>query len=140
MFYLYSILLFIAIGDKGRQILTETNAETVKTNTILVKNLPPSVDEDVLEIFFESTEKKQGGGPVKNVKIVRVKNAAIVEFYDESSVDTVLKKRPITFGKTELDIDPFNPVLHADKTIYRIDLQCVSLPIEFSENLFLQQL
>ena len=133
------MLLFIVIGDKGRQILRETNAETVKTNTILVKNLPPSVDEDVLEIFFEST-KKQGGGPVKNVKIIRGKNAAIVEFYDESSVDTVLKKRPITFGKTELDIDPFNPVLHTDETICRIDLQCLSLPIEFSENLFLQQL
>ena len=69
-------------------MLTETNAETVKNNTILVTILPTIIDEDVLEIFFEST-KKQGGGPVKNVKIISNKNIAIVEFYS-------MKRAPLT--------------------------------------------
>ena len=52
-----------------------------KTNIILVQNIPPSLDEEVLELFFES-KKKKGGGPVKHVKLDREKNWAIIEFYE----------------------------------------------------------
>ena len=62
-----------------------------KTNTILVTNLPRSID-GVLEIIFESTKKNRGGGPVKNVKIISDKNITVIEFFDESSLETVLKR------------------------------------------------
>ena len=49
------------------------------TNKILVKNFLPVVDEDMLEIFFES-KKKSGGGPVRIVQLNREKSWAVVEF------------------------------------------------------------
>ena len=102
-------------------------------------NLPPSVDEDVLESFFEST-KKQGGGPVKSVKMISDTNIAFVEFCDKSSVDTVLKKRPITFGKTELGISPYNPILRGDETICHVDVKALFMSEEFAEGLLEKQL
>ena len=50
-----------------------------KTTTILVQNIPQSLDEEVLELFFESKRKK-GGGPVKHINLDREKNWAIIEF------------------------------------------------------------
>ena len=56
------------------------NVEDVPlTNKILVKNFPSNVDEDMLELFFES-KKKSGGGPIKNVQLNREKKWAVVEF------------------------------------------------------------
>ena len=52
----------------------------------------------------------------------------------------MLKKIPITFGKTELGIVPFNPVLKADETTYRVDFKGVYMPNEFSESLLEHQL
>ena len=84
------------------QATSRTVDDLKETNTILVKNVPVSVDEELLEIFFEST-KKQGGGPVKSVKILSDKKVAFVEFYEHTGVETVLKQKPIKYGKTELD-------------------------------------
>ena len=58
-----------------------------KTRTILVQNIPPFMDEEVLELFFES-KKKKGGGPVKHVKLDREKNWAIVEFLEPEGIFT----------------------------------------------------
>ena len=56
------------------------NVEDVPlTNKILVKNFLPAIDEDMLELFFES-KKKSGGGPIKNVQLNREKSWAVVEF------------------------------------------------------------
>ena len=56
------------------------NVEHVQlTKKILVKNFPSNVDEDMLEIFFES-KKMSGGGPVRNVQLNREKKWAVVEF------------------------------------------------------------
>ena len=43
-------------------------------------NLPPAAaNEEYLDIFFES-KKRQGGGPVKNVTLMKDKHSAIIEF------------------------------------------------------------
>ena len=45
-----------------------------------VSNLPPAAEnEEYLDVFFEST-KRQGGGPVKKVTLMKDKHFAIVEF------------------------------------------------------------
>ena len=60
-------------------------ADNEKTNQILVQNIPASLDEEFLELFFES-KKKKGGGPVKHVKLDREKHWAIVEFYEPEGI------------------------------------------------------
>ena len=62
-----------------------TNDENGSTNVILVQNFPSLLDEEFLELFFESTKKK-GGGPVKNVKLNGQKNWALVEFVEPEGV------------------------------------------------------
>ena len=105
-----------------------------ETNTIIVKNVPESADEELLEVFFEST-KKQGGGPVKSVKILGDKQVAFVEFCESSAVETVLKKRPIKLGKTELEVQPFQPLLHGSVKIKHARVDLADLSDKFTDDL-----
>ena len=104
-----------------------------------MENVPPSADEDLLEVFFES-KKKYGGGPVKNVKIIRSKNIALVEFCEKSAVEAVLKKKPIMLGTTELAVKPFMPLLAGNKSIIRVDVTGLLVPEDFMESLLLKHL
>ena len=108
--------------------------KVTQTNTIIVKNLPTSADEELLELFFEST-KKQGGGPVKSVKILRDKNAAIVEFCEEKSVEAVMKKTPLKFGTNEIEIQPYKPLLTGSETISNVHVDLKGLTPAFTEEL-----
>ena len=116
----------------------QAHSSLTETNTIIVKNVPESADEELLEVFFEST-KKQGGGPVKSVKILGDKQPAFVEFLDSSSVKTVLKKRPIKLGKAELDVQPFQPLLHGSEKIKYVRIDLIELSGIFTEDGFLKQ-
>ena len=49
------------------------------SNKILVQKLPPSYNEERLQMVFDN-EKDQGGGPVRDVCFNGKRNAAIVEF------------------------------------------------------------
>ena len=62
-------------ADSGAQAQGSGRA----TDSILVKNLPPSVNADLLELFFES-KRKQGGGPVKHVSLDKENHVAVIEF------------------------------------------------------------
>lgn len=110
-----------------------------KTNTIIVKNVPASADEELLEVFFEST-KKQGGGPVRGVKILADKHVAFVEFCESSAVETVLKKRPIKFGKAELDVKPFKSLLLGTEKIKHMRVDFTKLSDKFTDELLQKQL
>ena len=90
-----------------------------------------------MEIFFEST-KKQGGGPVQNVKILRDKHVAFVEFCDRASVERVMTKRPIKLGTTVLDIEPYGSLLQGSEKINRMDV--IGLPATFTDGLLKVQL
>ena len=123
------------IADQQPQSASPTptnDTDLTQTNTIIVKNLPTSADEELLELFFEST-KKQGGGPVKSVKILRDINSAIVEFCEDKSVETVMKKRPLKFGTNEIEIQPYKPLLTGSEIISNINLK--GLPPKFTEEL-----
>ena len=104
-----------------------------------MKNIPDSADEELLEVFFEST-KKQGGGPVKSVKILADKHIAFVEFCEKSAVKTVLNKRPIKLGKTELDVQPFNPLLKGQKKIKHVRVDLAEMSDRFSDELLKKQI
>ena len=92
------------------------------------------MNEVLLEVFFES-KKKYGGGPVKSVKIMKEKGAALVEFLDENAVDDLMKKKPIMYGTTKLDVNPFNPLVSGDVPIARADVMGITLPKNFTKRL-----
>ena len=114
--------------------ITQIRSRNERTNTIFVRNIPESATGDLLEVFFES-KKKYGGGPVKSVKIMKEKKTAIVEFCDASAVEEVLKKKPIMFGTTELDVKPFEPLLSCNDSISQADVKGILLPKDFTEQL-----
>ena len=120
-----------------RPVVSPRKDDSKRTKTILVKNVPTNADEELLELFFESS-KKQGGGPVQSVKIIRDKNVAFVEFCDRSSVEKVISKRPIKLGTTVLDIEPYEPLLQGSEKITRMDV--VGLPASFTDGLLKKQL
>ena len=117
--------------------MSSNNDYSKKTKTLLVRNVPATADEDLLEMFFETT-KKQGGGPVQSVKILRDKYVAFVEFCQSSSVENVMKKRPIKLGTTVLDIEPYEPLLQGTEKIKHMDV--IGLPDSFTDGLLKEQL
>ena len=116
---------------------TQLRSSNEQTSTIFVRNIPESVTEDLLEVFFES-KKKYGGGPVKSVKIMKDKKTAFVEFCDASAVGEVLKKKPVMFGTTELDVKSFKPLLSGNDSITQADIKALNLPKDFTERLLKQ--
>ena len=67
---------------------------------------------------------------------MKEKKTAIVEFCDASAVEEVLKKKPVMFGTTELDVKPFKPLLSGDASITQADVKgTIKLPKEFTKHL-----
>ena len=123
-------------SNQQKQASTRNHGDDSKeTNTIIVKNVPVSVDEELLEVFFEST-KKQGGGPVKSVNILGDEQVAIVEFCESGAVETVLNKRPIKYGKTELDV---KPLIHGSEKINRFQVDLTKVSERFTDDLLKKQ-
>ena len=99
-----------------------------------MEKVPPTADEDLLEMFFEST-KKYGGGPVTKVRIIRNRNIAYVTFREARAVETVMKKKPIMLGTTELALKPFKNLLPGNETITRVDVMGLLVSKDFTEGL-----
>ena len=108
-------LYFYTDCDPHPQILDRT------TKRLLVKNLPDTADEELLEMFFEHT-KRQGGGPVKHVILIKSDKVAIIEFENADSVTKVLDKKPIKIQGTPVEVEAYTPYLENDETIEAIHL------------------
>ena len=102
------------------------------TSTILVSNIPPTVNEEYLELFFES-KKKVGGGPVKNIQLNRTKHWAIITFDEPGAVETVISKKPITLINAELDIHPYVPLIRDEGWIDSLEMH--GLPKELTDDI-----
>lgn len=108
------------------------DTETSTGNTILVKNIPQCVDEDILELFFESG-KKVGAGSVKSVRLNEQKNWAIIEFCKPGAVDVVMSKKPLTLLDSTLDIHPYAPLLQGDESVNSLEIR--GLPSELTQDI-----
>ncbi|XP_053407776.1 protein mono-ADP-ribosyltransferase PARP14-like isoform X2 [Mercenaria mercenaria] len=75
---------------------------------IVVSNLPSTVHEEYLEMYFENT-RKGGGGPVFHVDINEENGTAIVEFENPEAVDIVLNKCPIKMMGQEVEVIVYKP-------------------------------
>ena len=99
---------------------------------LLVKNLPDTIDEEHLEMFFEH-RKRQGGGPVKNVTLHLDDGFAVIEFQEVEAVDTVLKKRPIKILGKPVEVEMYMPYFHKDESLKSINV--VGIPDELVEDM-----
>ena len=109
----------------GNQDEEENVTDGKTTNTILVGNIPPKADEEILELLFES-KKKSGGGLVKNIQFNRLQNWAIIEFSEPKTVEDVISKLPITLMDIELNVNPYIPLLQGDGWIESLELRGLS--------------
>lgn len=85
--------LFSCISSDAERVLAKSDHEIKKTKikvsrwrrpeqrTLKVSGLPPLVEEEILELFFEN-EKKSGGGNVTKVQILN-EGSALVTFEEE---------------------------------------------------------
>ena len=106
--------------------------DATTSNMILVGYIPEKADEKILELFFES-KKKVDGGSVKNIHLNRKKHWAIIAFDNPESVEVVICKKPITLMDRELDTHPYIPLLQGDMWIDGLELH--GLPKELTEEL-----
>uniref|UniRef100_A0A8C0W5K6 Poly [ADP-ribose] polymerase n=1 Tax=Castor canadensis TaxID=51338 RepID=A0A8C0W5K6_CASCN len=100
------------------------------TKTIKVENLPPSVDDYQLQLFFENPFN--GGGRVASVECFPEESSALVEFCDRKVWNTVIKKKH-NFNKMPLSVFPYYPSLGT--ALYGKEKPLINLPEPFQESL-----
>ncbi|XP_036421356.1 protein mono-ADP-ribosyltransferase PARP10-like [Colossoma macropomum] len=89
---------------------TITLEQVERTDSVLVENLPPSVGEDMLTLYFESGR----GGEGKVMDISRTAGGSTkITFKDVECVDRVLQKSH-KLGETNFLVKPCFPFLEAD--------------------------
>ncbi|XP_072531780.1 protein mono-ADP-ribosyltransferase PARP10 [Salminus brasiliensis] len=100
----------------GAQLTLE---QVERTDSVLVENLPPSVMEDMLTMYFESI--RGGGGPVMNIS--RTAGGVIkITFKDVESVDRVIQKSH-RLEETDLLIKPYFSFLEPKGNEASVSLQ-----------------
>ncbi|XP_043850620.1 protein mono-ADP-ribosyltransferase PARP14-like [Dromiciops gliroides] len=74
------------------------------TNSILVKDLPPGVNESCITLFFENPN--HGGGPVNKVQYFPKENSALIQFDACKVIDTILTKK-LLFNNSPISVFPY---------------------------------
>ncbi|CAG2248583.1 unnamed protein product [Mytilus edulis] len=79
-----------------------------KTKKLKVSKIPKSSTKDTLKAFFENT-RKFGGGDIESINYDKKKSTAIITFKGDDGVETVLNKKPISFGDTIVEVEAYLP-------------------------------
>ncbi|XP_062900703.1 protein mono-ADP-ribosyltransferase PARP10 isoform X1 [Mobula hypostoma] len=87
------------------------------TDRILVENLGPADDEELVRLYFES--RRSSGGTVLNVTMI-AGGKAIVEFQDWEVVDRVLQKEHV-LQQQKLIVRPYYSFLHSLNAVQQSD-------------------
>ena len=77
---------------------------------------------------------------VKNVTPVPGRSAALVEFTDESSVEDIIRNKPIFYNGIELYAEPFKPLLDHSETHLQVNINGLRLGADFIQLLQEKQL
>ncbi|KAJ1175768.1 hypothetical protein NDU88_001054, partial [Pleurodeles waltl] len=93
------------------------------TKSIKVEDLPPDVCTEFLSIYFESS--KHGGGRVADVQSVPEENSAIVTFFDQKVITTVLAE-PHMMKEKAVSVYPY--YLTLDSALYGKNRPVMKLP------------
>ncbi|XP_078538540.1 protein mono-ADP-ribosyltransferase PARP14-like isoform X2 [Lissotriton helveticus] len=93
------------------------------TKSIKVEDLPPDVCTEFLNIYFESS--KHGGGRVADVQSLPEEDSAIVTFFDQKVITTVLAEPHMMKGKA-VSVYPY--YLTLDSALYGKERPVMKLP------------
>ncbi|XP_078538549.1 protein mono-ADP-ribosyltransferase PARP14-like [Lissotriton helveticus] len=93
------------------------------TKSIKVEDLPPDVCTEFLSIYFESS--KHGGGRVADVQSLPEEDSAIVTFFDQKVITTVLAEPHMMKGKA-VSVYPY--YLTLDSALYGKERPVMKLP------------
>ncbi|XP_059827654.1 protein mono-ADP-ribosyltransferase PARP10 isoform X2 [Hypanus sabinus] len=100
------------------------------TDRILVENLGPIDDEELMRLYFES--RRSSGGTVLNATMI-TGGKAIVEFQDWEVVDRVLQKEH-TLQQQKLTVRPYYSFLHSLNAVQQSDKSGEDVRPEASAN------
>ena len=114
--------------DLTGQVPFPQTPDKTTSKRLLVKKLPDTADEEILEMFFEHT-KRQGDGPVKHVALSKADKMAVIEFQDADSVHRVLSKQPITMQGGSVEVERYTPYLDNDESVESIHLHGIPKPL-----------
>lgn len=93
------------------------------TKSIKVEDLPPNVCTEFLSIYFESS--KHGGGRVADVQSIPEEDSAIVTFFDQKVITTVLAE-PHMMKEKAVSVYPY--YLTLDSALYGKERPVMKLP------------
>ncbi|XP_076974255.1 protein mono-ADP-ribosyltransferase PARP14 [Tamandua tetradactyla] len=100
------------------------------TKTIRIENLPPSVEDYYLKLYFENPDN--GGGRVASVQCFHEESSALIEFFDRKVFDTILTKK-LVFNKMPLSVFPYYTSLGT--ALYGKEKPLIKLPAPFIKSL-----
>ena len=52
-------------------------------NVIIVMNIPPSIDREYIEMYFES-QRRSGGGDIEDIRFYREENTAVITYEEKT--------------------------------------------------------
>ncbi|XP_029795296.1 protein mono-ADP-ribosyltransferase PARP14 isoform X2 [Suricata suricatta] len=98
------------------------------TKTIRVENLPPGVDECNLKCLFENPQN--GGGRVASIQCLPEESSALIEFFDEKVLHTIMTKK-FVLSNMPLSVFPYYASLGT--ALYGKEKPLIKLPAPFTE-------
>ncbi|XP_045858274.1 protein mono-ADP-ribosyltransferase PARP14 isoform X1 [Meles meles] len=100
------------------------------TRTIRVENLPPGVDDYNLKCLFENPQN--GGGRVASIECLPEENSALIEFFDEKVLHTIMTKK-LDLDNMPLSVFPYYTSLGT--ALYGKETPLIKLPAPLRESL-----
>ncbi|XP_077623737.1 protein mono-ADP-ribosyltransferase PARP14 isoform X2 [Crocuta crocuta] len=100
------------------------------TKTIRVENLPPGVDDCNLKCLFENPQN--GGGKVASIQRLPEESSALIEFFDEKVLHTIMTKK---FDLSNMPLSVFPYYASLGTALYGKEKPLIKLPAPFRESL-----
>nr|XP_039274592.1 uncharacterized protein LOC120348513 [Styela clava] len=94
-------------------------------SSILVKNLPPNINGDKLEIYFQ--KQKNGGGDVNEVRMIENGSQAIVVFEEKQIASKIVQREHTMLGK-RIEVEQFE---QPKKLFLKVEAILSSTTVEF---------
>ncbi|XP_060587949.1 uncharacterized protein LOC132743445, partial [Ruditapes philippinarum] len=83
---------------------------------IKITGLMENINKQMLEMFFDK-EERDGGGKVKEIVIDNKDKCVIVDFEDETGVDLIMRKTPMTIFGMRVDIEVIESDIEGPKMV-----------------------
>ncbi|XP_070210414.1 protein mono-ADP-ribosyltransferase PARP14-like isoform X2 [Littorina saxatilis] len=102
--------LILSVHDEHAQQPEEQHTEDTEdfSCTVEVSGAGDTVDEEMMELYFEST-KKSGGGKIKKVEVLEDRGVTLITFEDKKAAEAVVQKGEHVAYGTKLTVVPYRP-------------------------------